>query len=92
MSYNYGLRLGATQKLTTNNASAPSSAFGVGTEYIRIVGDANFHFVIDGTPTASATSAFMTGDEVEIVKVSPGQKIAVFHGSATNVYVSEMSG
>jgi hypothetical protein len=56
------------------------------------VGDANFHFVIDGSPTASATSAFMPGDEVEIVKVSPGQKIAVFHGSATNVYVSEMSG
>jgi hypothetical protein len=26
-----------------------------------------------------------------MLKVSPGEKIAVFHGSSTNVYVTEMS-
>ena len=29
--------------------------------------------------------------EIEILKVSPGEKIAVFHGSSTDVYVTEMS-
>jgi len=46
MSYNYALRPGTTQKINTNNSSAASSAFGSQTEYIRIVGSANFHFVL----------------------------------------------
>ena len=46
MSYNYALRPGTTQKINTNNSSAASSAFGSQTEYIRVVGDANCHFVL----------------------------------------------
>ena len=90
MSYNYALRPGATQKINTNNSSAASSAFGSQTEYIRIVGSANFHFVLGASPTASATSPLLPSGEVEIIKVSPGEKIAVFHGSSTDVYVTEM--
>ena len=91
MSYNYALRPGSTQKINTNHASAASTAFGAQTEYIRIVGDANCHFVLGASPTASATSAFLPSGEIEIFKVSPGEKIAVFHGTSTNVYVTEMS-
>ena len=91
MSYNYALRPGTTQKINTNNSSAASSAFGSQTEYIRIVGSANFHFVLGASPTASATSALLPSGEIEIFKVSPGEKIAVFHGSSTNVYITEMS-
>ena len=91
MSYNYALRPGTTQKLTTNNSSTASSAFGSQTEYIRVVGDANCHFVLGASPTASATSALLPSGEIEILKVSPGEKIAVFHGSSTDVYVTEMS-
>tara|TARA_R100000231_G_scaffold15168_1_gene16195 strand:+ start:60 stop:338 length:279 start_codon:yes stop_codon:yes gene_type:complete len=91
MSYNYALRPGTTQKLTTNNSSTASSAFGSQTEYIRIVGSANFHFVLGASPTASASSALLPSGEIEILKVSPGEKIAVFHGSSTDVYVTEMS-
>ena len=91
MSYNYALRPGTTvQKLNTNNSST-ASAFGSQTEYIRIVGSANFHFVLGANPTASATSALLPSGEIEILKVSPGEKIAVFHGSSTDVYVTEMS-
>nr|BAR19056.1 hypothetical protein [uncultured Mediterranean phage uvMED] len=92
MSYNYGLRPGATQKITTNNSSQASSAFSAGTTYIRIVADANCHWAISTSPTAAATSAFLPSGEIEILKVSAGEKIAVFHGSSTNVYVTEMSG
>ena len=52
---------------------------------------ANCHFVLGASPTASATSAFLPSGEIEIFKVSPGEKIAVFHGSSTNVYITEMS-
>ena len=82
---------GTTQKLNTNNSSTASAAFGSQTEYIRVVGDANCHFVLGGSPTASATSALLPSGEIEMLKVSPGEKIAVFHGSSTNVYVTEMS-
>tara|TARA_B100000214_G_C23950626_1_gene620304 strand:- start:1371 stop:1649 length:279 start_codon:yes stop_codon:yes gene_type:complete len=92
MSYNYGLRPGVTQKLNTNNSSTASTAFGVGTEYVRVVGDANCHIAFGAAPTASATSFLLPSGEIEVFKVSPGQKIAVFHGSSTNVYVTEMSG
>ena len=60
------------------------------TYYVRIVGSANFHFVLGASPTASAASPLLPSGEVEIIKVSPGEKIAVFHGSSTDVYVTEM--
>ena len=90
MSYNYALRPGTTQKLNTNNSSTASAAFGEHTYYVRIVGSANFHFVLGASPTASATSPLLPSGEVEIIKVSPGEEIAVFHGSSTDVYVTEM--
>ena len=76
--------------LNTNNSSTASAAFGEHTYYVRIVGSANFHFVLGASPTASATSPLLPSGEVEIIKVSPGEKIAVFHGSSTDVYVTEM--
>ena len=69
MSYNYALRPGTTQKLNTNNSSTASAAFGSQTEYVRVVGDANCHFVLGASPTASATSAFLPSGEIEIFKV-----------------------
>ena len=91
MSFNYGLRPTTHQGKTSGGSSAQSAAFGSQTEYIRIVGDANCHFVLGGSPTASATSALLPSGEIEMLKVSPGEKIAVFHGSSTNVYITEMS-
>ena len=41
------------------------------------------------TFTYSPNPEILTG-EIEILKVSPGEKIAVFHGSSTDVYVTEM--
>ena len=90
MAYNYALRPGTTQKINTNNSSAASAAFGDQTNYIRIVGSANFHFVLGASPSFTATSPLLPSGEVEILKVSPGEKIAVFHGSSTDVYVTEM--
>ncbi len=92
MSFNYGLRPIVIQKITMAGtaASIASSAFGAGTEYVRICSSTDFHIIFGASPTADADDIFIPADQPEILKVSPGQKIAVFHGSSTDVYVTEM--
>ena len=40
---------------------------------------------------ATTSGAYLHAGDYEIIKVSPGEKIAVFHGTSTNVYITEMS-
>jgi hypothetical protein len=65
-------------------ASAQSAAFGSQTRYIRVTSVGVVSATIDGVrleiganPTAVATSYLLPVNWVEIIKVSPGQKIAV---------------
>jgi hypothetical protein len=65
-------------------ASAQSTAFASQTRYIRVcaVGVVSgtidgVRIAIDSNPTAVATSYLLPVNWVEIIKVSPGQKIAV---------------
>lgn len=76
--------------VATTSTSAASSAFGSQTYQIRIApAAACFYKVGDGTPTAAATDAYLPANWVEFVKVSPGQKVAVFSATVQTVSVTE---
>lgn len=86
-------RLGAAQEVTTGAASAASAAFGSQTYAIRLAASAACRYVVgDGTPTAVATSAYLPADWVEVVTVSPGQKVAAIQESgAGKLSVTELT-
>lgn len=71
--------LGATQVFTVTNSSVQSTAFGASTTMIRVSCSlGHCHFQIGANPTASlTTSPMMPNNFSEIIRVSPGQKIAV---------------
>ena len=56
MSFNYALRPIVLQKITMagSAASLASSAFGAGTEYVRVAASTDFHIVFGASPTATA--------------------------------------
>lgn len=93
MSFNYGLRHGTVLKLTSGSTSSASSAFTAGTEYIRVVSTIACHIHVAGSPTATTSTSLLPANEVETIKVSPGEKIAVLRigGSDGELYVTQLS-
>ena len=75
--------LGTTQVFTVTNSSVQSTAFGANTTMIRVSCSlGHCHFAIGANPTASiTTSPMMPNNMSEIIRVSPGQKIAVIKDS-----------
>ena len=71
--------LGTTQVFTVTTSSVQSTAFGANTTMIRIAcSSGHCHFAIGTNPTASlTTSPMMPNNFSEIIRVGPGQKIAV---------------
>jgi len=69
---------GTTQVATVTTSSVQMTAFGTTTTMIRIAcGQGHCHYSIGTSPTASlTTSAMIPPNCVEIVRVSPSQKIA----------------
>ena len=95
MSYNYGLRPGATQKVSFTASSVPcSTAFGSQTQYVRIATTHSCHYAIGGSPTATTSGAYLHAGDYEIIKVTPGEKIAAIRNTSTSgdLFVTEMSG
>ena len=90
---NYGLRHGTVLKLTSASSSSASSAFTDGTEYIRVVSTIACHIHVAVSPTAAVTTTYLPAAEVEIIKVSAGEKIAVLRigGSDGNLYATELT-
>ena len=75
----YGVAsIGTTQVATVTTSSAQMTAFGANTTMIRIAcAQGHCHYAIGTSPTASITTTAMIPQNcVEIVKVTPGQKIA----------------
>ncbi|BAQ89229.1 hypothetical protein [uncultured Mediterranean phage uvMED] len=98
MSYNYALRPGTTQKVSfTGSSVASSNVFGTQTEYVRIATTHSCHYVIGGNassaPTATTSDAYLHAGDYEIIKVSPGEKIAAIRNTSTSgdLFVTEMS-
>ena len=71
--------LGTTQVFTVTTSSVQSTAFGASTTMVRIsCSSGHCHFQVGANPTASiTTSPMMPNNFSEIIRVSPGQKIAV---------------
>ena len=76
--------LGTAQVFTVTNSSVQSTAFGASTTMIRLSCSlGHCHFQIGSSPTASlTTSPMMPNNFSEIIRVSPGQKIAVIKDAA----------
>jgi hypothetical protein len=76
--------LGTAQVFTVTNSSVQSTAFGASTTMIRLSCSlGHCHFQIGASPTASlTTSPMMPNNFSEIIRVSPGQKIAVIKDAA----------
>ena len=76
--------LGTTQVFTVTTSSVQSTAFGASTTMIRVsCSSGHCHFAIGTNPTASiTTSPMMPNNFSEIIRVSPGQKIAVIKDAA----------
>jgi len=85
---NYGLRHGTVHKLTSGSSSSASSAFSANIEYIRVVGTVACHIHIAVSPTAAATTTYLPAAEVEVIKVSAGEKIAVLRVGVSDGKVS----
>ena len=76
--------IGTTQVATVTTSSVQMSAFGATTTMIRIAcAQGHCHFAIGSNPTASTSSSPLIGiNQSEIIKVSPGQKIAFVKDAA----------
>jgi len=90
---NYGLRHGTTQTISVASSSAAvSNAFGDGTHYVRVVSTTNCHITFAASPTATTSHGYVPAGEVEIIKVSPGEKMAAIRNSADGtLYCTELS-
>ena len=75
--------LGTAQVFTVTNSSVQSAAFGENTTMIRLSCSlGHCHFQVGTSPTASVTtSPMMPNNFSEIIRVSPGHKIAVIKDS-----------
>jgi len=76
--------LGVTQVFTVTNSSVQSTAFGANTTMVRVAcSSGHCHYQIGTNPTASlTTSPMMPNNFIEIIRVNPGDKIAVIKDAA----------
>ena len=92
----YGVAsMGTTQVASVTTSSVQMTAFGASTTLVRIACSlGHCHYQIGTNPTASVTtSTMMPNNSIEIVAVTPGQKIAFIKDSgvtSSTVSVTEL--
>jgi hypothetical protein len=92
----YGVAsMGTTQVASVTNTSAQMTAFGASTTLIRIACSlGHCHYQIGTSPTATiTTSTMIPNNSIEIIAVTPGQKIAFIKDSgvtSSTVSVTEL--
>ena len=92
----YGVAsMGTSQVATVTNSSVQMTAFGASTTLVRIACSlGHCHYQIGTNPTASVTTSTMIpNNSIEIVAVTPGQKIAFIKDStitSSTVSVTEL--
>jgi len=78
--------------VATTSTSSASNAFGSQTYQIRIAAPNACYYKVDsGSPTATVSDVFLPNTWVDYVKVSPGQKIAVFSPTIQVISVQEVT-
>ena len=90
---NYGLRHGTHQVLTSASTTSASSAFANGAEYIRVGRTIACHIDIGVSPTATTSTQLLPANEIETIKISAGEKIAVLRigSSDGKLHVTELT-
>ena len=83
---NYGLRPKSTSKVAMSGSSVQSSAIGAN---IQLVADANCHYEIGVNPTATTSTVYLPSGEIEVIKISEGEKVAAICASG-NLYVTSL--
>ena len=92
----YGVAsMGTTQVASVTTSSVQMTAFGASTTLVRIACSlGHCHYQIGTNPTASiTTSTMIPNNSIEIVAVTPGQKIAFIRDAAvtsSTVSVTEL--
>ena len=85
------MRVTNTIVRSVNTSSQQSTATDANTEYVRIMSDTNgVHIAFGASPTATTSSMYIPANDIEIIKIRPGEKVA-FIGSG-DLYVTELSG
>jgi RNA:NAD 2'-phosphotransferase (TPT1/KptA family) len=87
---NYGLRPKSTSKVAMSGSSAQSAAIGANIQYVRLVADANCHYEIGVNPTATTSTVYLPVGEIEVIKISEGEKVAAICASG-NLYVTSLT-
>jgi RNA:NAD 2'-phosphotransferase (TPT1/KptA family) len=87
---NYGLRPVTTSKVAMSGTSAQSSAIGANIQYVRLVADAACHYNIGVNPTATTSTVYLPANEIEIIKISEGEKVAGICASG-KLYVTSLT-
>ena len=86
---NYGLKPISTIKRSIGASSAQTAAIGVNVQYVRLVTDTACHYEVGVNPTATSSNVFLPANEIEIIKISEGEKIAVI-GTSGNLYITSL--
>lgn len=87
---NYGLRPKSTSKVVMSGSSVQSSAIGANIQYVRLAADAACHYEIGVNPTATTSTVYLPANEIEIIKISEGEKVAGICASG-NLYVTSLT-
>jgi len=88
------MALGVTQTIGYDATVAITNAFGAQTRQIRIVANSACHYHLyeaAGTATATTADPFLPANWIEVVTVSPGQKISAIK-AASNGLVTATAG
>lgn len=64
------------QTVTVSGVSAQSAAFGTKTRYIAITCDGIYSYLVGSNPTATTAKFRVPADQILVVQVQPGDKIA----------------
>jgi hypothetical protein len=104
MQFHDAYRIITSQNLSyaaSGGASAASTAFGSQTYYIRVSAagpadstNSGVRYAVGSAPVASATSELLPLGWVEVLKVTPGQKIAAISNAANTgtLSIAELDG
>jgi hypothetical protein len=82
---NYWRVDGTCQQVTAGASSAASAAFGTQTRYLRLCANTAVHYAVNASPTASTSTPYLPAHVIEIVKVTPGQKIAAIQAATAGL-------
>ena len=90
-------RLGATNNITiaTTSTALASSAFSGETYQIRVSATAVCYMKIgdpSATPTATTSDALLPANWVDVITVTPGQKISIFSATTQTISIVELTG